>query len=424
MEKLTWKHFFDLSLLSYFDVYKDNQTMEELILSILLDRSLLENYKDDVPFQMNLASVWQMDPSEYRDVFIEEVFDDNADSGVYLYRLSWKGQEIIAIRGSEEADELTHKTNWQDWQDNFEMYTPGPTFQQLVMLRYVSSLDVLQPRYLCGHSKGGNLAIFSLMASNDLLFSSIQHVYSFNAPGITDSLLHVYEHRIQSNAFQEKVTLLENEHDCISSFFHHVKEPHLIASRISANSLRQLYENHQLHAMKFDGDTFAVAQKKSTIPRMVHHFINDFFVKLSPQRLERFVKGMDDYFQSGLSKSEMYRVLLYQISKYTNLFDELPYEEVSNINFQQLLERRRSKLIVQRIRELHPSGNVTMFIRNIKEENPLSKLGDLDVRKISDAILENYEATKATTSATLRHIVSVNNTKIMDAIQRIQDKRA
>lgn len=417
MKNLTWRNYFDLSLLSYFDVYEGNETVEDLIISILLDQKLIEDYKDDVMFQMNVESIRHIYPKEYRDVRIVEVFDDNAQSGVYLMRLLWRDCEIISIRGSEELDEKHGTTGWQDWKDNFDMYLPGPTLQQLVTLHYIHGLDPNRKRTITGHSKGGNLAIFSAMCAGKALFDSIEQIIAFNAPGITDSLMEDYALRVNDHAFLEKVTLIENEHDCISSFFHHVKSPIIVKSNTGGNTIRQLYENHQLHTMILEEDSFLAVDRKSTMPRLVHHFINDFFVKLSPQRLQAIVNGMGEYFNSGLSKQELYRVLIYQISKYTNLFDELSYDEVSNITFQALIERRKTRYVMEKIRQLTPDGGITIVFQRWKEESPFTSF---DVRRITNALIENYETTIASHSLPLKSIISENNRRIMEAIKHMQ----
>lgn len=418
MKKLTWRNYYELSLLSYFDVYAGVHTAEQQYLMVLLDTELIEAYKDDLMFQMNIESLRHIDPSEYRDVILKEVYDDNAHSGVYLYRFHWQDQEIIAIRGSEELDDRYHTTGWQDWKDNFDMYLPGPTYQQLVAIHYLNTLDSSCKRSICGHSKGGNLAIVMALCASQTYFDSIEQVVAFNAPGITDSMMADYAFRIQDHAFQEKVTLIENEHDCISSFFHHVKTPIIVKSNTAGNTLQQLYENHQLHTMVMEQDGFIATDRKSTMPRLVHYFINDFFVKLNIAYLRKMVQALDEYFDSGLNKKELYRVLIYQISKYTNLFDELDYDEVAQITFSDLIERRKSRYVVERIRQMAPEGAVTIVLRKWKEESPLSHI---DVRTLSDAFVENYETTLNSHVLPLKAIISENNRRIMEAIRRSQE---
>lgn len=418
MKSLTWRNFYELSLLSYFNVYQGNETVEDLLISVLMDTELLELKKDSLLYQMNVQSLHRIYPQEYRDVFIEEVFDDNAQSGVYCYRLRWQDQEIIAIRGSEELDDLFHLTGWQDWKDNFNMYLSGPTYQQLVAVHYLHSLDPHRKRSICGHSKGGNLSLIMAMCASKPHFDSIDQVVAINAPGITDSLMEDYAARIQSHEYQEKVTLIENEHDCISAFFHHVKSPIIVKSDTPGNTLKQLYENHQLHTIKFEQEGFIATDRKGVMPRLVHHFINDFFVKMSPDRLKAFVSALDDYFDSGLSKNELYRVLIYQISKYTSLFDELDYDEVANVTFQDLIERRKSRYLIERMRQIHPEEAVTIVLHKIKEEPILPKI---DVSTLTNAIIENYETTINSHVLPLKAIISENNRKIMEAIRQMQN---
>lgn len=422
MNTLTWRNFYDLSLLSYFDTYEGVDHIPSFIARIISDEALIDDHKDDLLFQMNIESVRHIQVNQYHNFYIKDVLDDNLHSGVYLYRIAYGEEEIIAIRGSEELDGIHHKTGWQDWMDNFRMFLDGPTYQQLIALHYMNQLPTNNKRYLCGHSKGGNLAIFIAMAASQQLFDSLIQVVSFNAPGITNSLMRDYEQRIKDASFQTKVTLIENEHDCISAFFNHVLPPHIIASTTPANTFEQLYENHYLHTMSIASTDFILVTKKSAMPRMTQHFINDFFVRLGKERLEKIVARMDEYFLSGLSKAELYRVLIYQISKYTNLFDELSYEEVHDITFQDLIQRRRTRLIYQKLKTLRPQDNVANVIQSFKEDNPLQHLNELDIRSITNSFMENYEITFTNTAAGIVAKVSENNRRIMDAIANIQSR--
>ena len=56
------------------------------------------------------------------------------------------------------------------------------------------------------------------------------------------------------------------------------------------------------------------------------------------------VHRMEDYFQSDLSITELYKVFFYHISQYTSLFEGIPYEKMKTITFQELMEHRKSKI--------------------------------------------------------------------------------
>ncbi len=88
-----------------------------------------------------------------------------------------------------------------------------------------------------------------------------------------------------------------------------------------------------------------------------------FFVNLKEERLHKLVARMDDYFESGLSMSELYRVLIYHISKYTSLFEDIDYEEIKTITFQDLIERRKTKQLLEKVKGLQPKDALRKGLR-------------------------------------------------------------
>ncbi len=400
---LTLKEAFDLSLLAYFDTYEENETLKDSILSIRQDIKLIEDYKHNQIFCLNLELLNQIDEDSYEGFYIRDVWNDNQQSGVVLYCVETLDCLILMIRGSEIYDHIHNKTGWQDWIDNFHMYLPGPTPQQLVTLQYIEKMEIDKPLYLCGHSKGGNLALFMLLTCSEHIFHKIERVYTFNAPGITNSLWDAYSHRIQDEKFQKKVLLLENEHDCVSSIFHNVKQPLYVKSQIGCNTLSQVFLNHNLALMFWVEGQLQMANRKSTIPIMVDKFINDFVAKQSRERLEKMVQRANDYFYSGLPLPELYRVFIFHVSKYTSFFDDLSYEDITKLTFHDLLKNRRSTVLL---------GHIL--------ENTTSALNELDMKLIIRSIIENYNIFKRNKQSLMQNVINENNFMILDKIKGMQ----
>ena len=108
---------------------------------------------------------------------VREYFDDNANSGVVYYIFETDEELIFAFRGSEAFDDIRHETGWQDWMDNFRMFLKEPTYQQIFTLHCLHTTQITKPFYLCGHSKGGNLALYCALTVsythlNDETFNS------------------------------------------------------------------------------------------------------------------------------------------------------------------------------------------------------------------------------------------------------------
>ena len=77
------------------------------------------------------------------------------------------------------------------WKEDFNM-----TFQQTIPAQRLAEQYVREvaqardePMYLCGHSKGGNLAVFAAARSSPALQQRIRAVYSNDGPGFTQYLM-------------------------------------------------------------------------------------------------------------------------------------------------------------------------------------------------------------------------------------------
>lgn len=409
--------FYNLSLLSYFDSCGTGISVSEMIQLILSDEQLANDYSNCNEFQYHLDVLKTIPLKSYEDIIVKDCYDDNMNSGVVYYVFEYQGELIFAFRGSEPLDDIHHTTGWQDWMDNFRMFFKDPTYQQVLAQHQVMKYAIQKPFYLCGHSKGGNLALFTALTISQERLDLLKNVISFNAPGITRPIIDMYKKRAQDSTFQDKLMLFENENDCVSSFFEHLKEPIYIHSDWPCTTFEQLYHNHYLYAMDFKQNMYVYADKKTAVPKLVYHFVNDFFVNLKEARLQKVVAVMDDYFNSGLSKKELYRVLIYHISQYTALFEDIEYDEISNITLQDLIERRKTKFIREKMKDIQPKEALKKTAQVISNVNPINKFNELDIKVITQGFLENYELLKKETSKNIQEALRVNNEKIAEAIK-------
>lgn len=416
------KMFYDLSLFSYFDTEELHISVSDCIRRVITDEQLAENYKDNIDFSRNLELLKNVKIEDYEDVMITQFFQDNERTGVVYYLLETNDAFIFAIRGSESLDPVCHKTGWQDWMDNFRMFLKGPSYQQIYTLHQIQQTPIEKPFYLCGHSKGGNLSLFCALTMKEEFFQKLQAVYSFNAPGITKSVLSSYEERAKSDGFLKKIFIFENENDTISAFFENLKEPLFIRSSVPCTNLEQLYRNHNLSAMDFTNNMYVLAEKKTAMPKIAYHFINDFFLNLKEERLQAVVKKMDGYFESGLSLNELYKVIIYDVGRYTSLFEDIDYEEVRTISFEELMERRKTKLLLAKVKELQPKEAIAKMADNIVKSSPLAKLNELDIREVTQGFIDNYELIIKEKVEEFQQAISENNERIVSAIKSINSR--
>lgn len=93
------------------------------------------------------------------------------------------GSMFIAFRGTDNS--------LVGWKEDFNM-----TFQQTIpaqrlALQYVREVaqEYIRPMHLGGHSKGGNLAVFSAARSSPMIQERIEQVFNHDGPGFTKYLM-------------------------------------------------------------------------------------------------------------------------------------------------------------------------------------------------------------------------------------------
>ena len=93
------------------------------------------------------------------------------------------GSAMIAFRGTDFTV--------VGWKEDFNMSFQQTVPAQLLALTYVREISFLHsgPIRICGHSKGGNMAVFSAARSSPMLQQRILGVYNNDGPGFSDYLM-------------------------------------------------------------------------------------------------------------------------------------------------------------------------------------------------------------------------------------------
>ena len=173
---------------------------------------------------------------------------------------------------------------------------------------------------------------------------------------------------------------------------------------------------------EFRKNEYIFTDKKSAIPMAVYYFVNDFFVRFKQEHLQTFISYMDDYFRCELSMFELYKVFLYHISQYTSLFDGIDYEEVKTITFQDLIDRRKSKILIDKVKAMDPKQTIQKVAKRLDKKQEAIR-NDLDISKITQGFIDNYELLMSKTQQNISEKIQQNNEFIINAIQSIRSSR-
>lgn len=99
-------------------------------------------------------------------------------------KFSNKDTTIISFKGTDGS--------CIGWYENLRLSYMYPTKTQSYALDYIkNTIDNKDKNiYICGHSKGGNLALVSLIEASKSLFNRINKVYNFDGPGVLNDVFY------------------------------------------------------------------------------------------------------------------------------------------------------------------------------------------------------------------------------------------
>lgn len=356
-----------LSSLSYFDVldFNEPKALYEFVNELLISPKYMDQQRTDLYTLKTLEFLQQFNYERYQSLIITDIFNDNKQSGLVLQVIEDEENAYVCFRGSEMLDEEYQRCGWEDWEDNLDIFL-SVTAQQLLALKYVQNHDFHGKKItLLGHSKGGNLALCLSLICSDALMEQIEGVYAFNAPGINPDMLTAYKKRSEEQDYLEKLHLYENENDVVSAFFMHLKEPQIIASTYDDRNLQQLCHAHQVYGYKLDQNDFVFVKQKSRMPKLMEAAINNIFMKQSKERRAAFINDCLTYLKTNHTMPEIYPLFVKRIEKHTQIFNDISYNKLKVIEFDELFERFKQ--------ELHTKAmNFTSKILDVK-----SAVGDL-----------------------------------------------
>lgn len=117
--------------------------------------------------------------------FFEELTDESIDQQFSaLTFLTDSNTAVIAYRGTDNTI--------VGWRENFNMAYMTPVPSQTEAAEYLRRAGTILSRrglYVCGHSKGGNLAVYAAMFCGKDIQSRIRSVYNLDGPGFKDDLV-------------------------------------------------------------------------------------------------------------------------------------------------------------------------------------------------------------------------------------------
>ena len=121
---------------------------------------------------------------------------------------------------------------------------------------------------------------------------------------------------------------------------------------------------------------------------------------------------------------ELYKLMLVDVSRYVSLFEDIPEEEMATITLQDLIDRRKTKLIMDKVKELQPKETLQKMADSVMIASPIVKLNEIDMKEITQGLIDNYELMVKEKTKEFQSMISENNEKIMHAIRSIRNRES
>ena len=161
-------------------------TLEQL--SILIEenkRSIIDNIGLIIPPQLVELVILMGKSNRYKDLVLKNYVSDictNREIQFTALTLDIDfNTRVVVFSGTDDT--------LVGWKENFNMMFTYPTPAQKSSEEYLRKVAKSKELYIVGHSKGGNLSMYSTLHTTNRIYKNIKKVYCFDAPGLSEDII-------------------------------------------------------------------------------------------------------------------------------------------------------------------------------------------------------------------------------------------
>lgn len=177
------------------------------------------------------------------------------------------GSRMIAYRGTDAT--VT------GWRENFNMSFACPVPSQIEAMRYLEAVAArtVGRLWLCGHSKGGNLAMYAAACCAPKVRARIAEVYLFDAPGLDRATM-------DTEGYREALPRVKSyvPQTSVIGQLMGVPETYTVV-RSTASGISQ----HNVFTWMLDGPRFATLPALDSASRLLKATMDDFLNDSTPE---------------------------------------------------------------------------------------------------------------------------------------------
>ena len=280
-----------LSYLHFADVLADGERRTLRELTPLIEAQPREPGKDSVIEDRHALLLRAANCVRFGDLLIsdaEDVFDMERDIQFAAMLVSLpNGVRVVAYRGTDST--------LVGWREDLNMSFECPVPAQAEAVRYIERVAAAYNGriQLCGHSKGGNLAVYSAACCLDTTRERIDAVYSFDGPGLDGSTLASPGYR----AALPKVRHFVPQTSVIGMLMG-VPERYTVVHS-TTYSLKQ----HNTFTWELDGPRFVALPRVDAASRFIKATLDDWLKDSTRETRKVFVETLFDVLEASNART-------------------------------------------------------------------------------------------------------------------------
>lgn len=194
---------------------------------------------------------------------------------------------VLVYRGTDE--------NIVGWKEDFNMAFRKPVAGQRLAALYMNQVGLrLDGAFMvCGHSKGGNFAVYSSMNAMQSIQDRIKAIYSFDGPGFRPEILQSEDF----NKIEERVYKLIPH----SSLVGMILENHENYKVVESSSIGVL--QHNPYTWLLNDNEFKWTDDIYKGTKFMNHTVNEWILKLDDEELNTFITTLFTIIEGSEAKT-------------------------------------------------------------------------------------------------------------------------
>lgn len=177
------------------------------------------------------------------------------------------------------------------WKEDFNMAFVCPIPSQLEGVEYVNTIAKILPHklYIGGHSKGGNIAVYSAMNCNNSVKSRIEKIYSHDGPGFREEVIKSEEFK----SIKDKINKTIPYSSLVGILLENHEHYHVVKSS-GVGGIMQ----HDPFWWEVGKDDFIYLDELSSKSKYINKTLNAWLSQISDEKRKQFIEALFEILNS------------------------------------------------------------------------------------------------------------------------------